>query len=94
MQSVLTNYLPTRKRTKSSMALQLDSTGLVDIQVKMTRMGRDRHSVSLELQYEGQGKGLNQATSWFRTLWKDSRPHETRRIKMYPPIKGGRQALL
>ena len=91
MQSAQANWLPTRKRTKSSMALQVDSTGPVDIQVKTTRVGRDRHAVVFELQYEGRETGLNHATSWFKTLWKDSRPHETRRITMYPPIKGGAQ---
>ena len=78
------------------MALQLDSMGPVGIQdlVKMTRGERDRHTVYLELQYEELGNGLNHATSWFRTLWKDSQPHEIRRIKMYPPTKDGRQVLL
>ena len=96
MLSEPTSSLPTKKRTRSSMAMQLDSTGPVGIQVKMTRGERDRHTVYLELQYEELGNGLNinHATSWFRTLWKGSRPHEIRRIKMYPPTKDGRQMLL
>ena len=61
--------LPTKKRTRSSKALQ-----------------RDRQSVVLELRYGRHETGLNHATSWYRTLWQDSSPHETHRIKMYRPI--------
>ena len=68
MQSVQTNCLPTRKRTRSSMALQLDSTGPVDIQVTMTRVGRGRHAVAFELQYEWHEVGSNHATSPYRAL--------------------------
>ena len=94
MLSEPTSSLPTKKRTRSSIALQVDSTGPVGIQVKMTRGERCRHTLYFELQYEELGIELNHATNWFRTLWKDSRPNEIRRIKMYPPTKGGRQVLL
>ena len=86
MQSELTNSLPTKKRTRSSMALQVNSTGRVDIQVKMICVQRDHQVVVLELQYGRHEAGLNHATSWYRTLWQDSKPHETHLIKMHCPI--------
>ena len=94
MPSEPTSSLPTKKRTRSSIALQVDSTGPVGIQVKTTRGERGRHTLYFELQYEELGIVLNHATNWFRTLWKYSRPNEIRRINMYPPTKGGRQVLL
>ena len=86
MQSQQTNSLPTKKRMRSSMALQVNSTGGVDIQVKMIRVQRDHQVVVLELQYGRHETGLHHATSWYRTLWKDSGPHETHLIKMHRPI--------
>ena len=86
MQSELTNSVPTKKRTRSSMALQINSTERVDIQVKMIHVERDHQAVVLELRYGRHETGLNHATSWYRTLWQDSKPHETRLIKMYRPI--------
>ena len=84
----------TKKRTKSSITLQLDSTAPVGIQVKTTRGELNRHTLYFEVQYEELEVGLNHATNWFRMLWKDSRPNEIRRIKMFPPTKGGMQVLL
>ena len=86
--------LHTKKRTRSSIALQVYSTAAVGIQVRTTRGERDRHTLYFELQYEELGNGLNHATSWYRTVWKDSRPNEIRRVQMIPSTKGGRQVLL
>ena len=94
MPSEPTSSLPTKKRTRSSIALQVDSTAPVGIQVKTTRGERGRHTLYFEVQYEELEVGLNHATNWFRTLWKDSKPNEIRRIKTFPPVKGGRQVLL
>ena len=85
MQNEQTNSLPTKKRMRSSMALQVNSTGRADIQVK-PEMIRDHQVVVLELQYGRHETGLNHATSWYRTLWNDSEPHETHLIKMHRPI--------
>jgi len=85
---------PTKKRTKSSITLQLDSTAPVGIQVKTTRGEQNRHTLYFEVQYEEREVGFKHATSWSRTLWKDSKPNEIRRIKIFPPIKGGRQGIL
>ena len=52
MPSEPTSSLPTKKRTRSSIALQVDSTGPVGIQVKMTRGERGRRTLYFELQYE------------------------------------------
>ena len=71
---------------RSSMALQVNSTDCVDIQVKMIRVQRDHQVVVLELQYGTHEAGLNHATSWYRTVWKDSEPHETHIVKMHRPI--------
>ena len=84
----------TKKRTRSSITLQLDSAAPVGIQVKMTRGEQNRHTLYFEIQYEEREVGFSHATSWSRTLWKDSKPNEIRRIKIFPPIKGGRQGLL
>ena len=74
MLSVPMTSLPTRKRTRSSMALQVNSMGPVDIQVKTIHVERDRQSVVLELRYGRHETDLNRATSWYRTLWQDSNP--------------------
>ena len=76
---------------RSSMALQENSTGRVDI--KVIRAQRDHQDlvVVLELQYGRHETGLNHATSWYRTLWKDSDPHETRLIKRTWVTRYGRK---
>ena len=86
MLSEPTNSLLTKKRARSSMALQVNSMGRVDIQVKMMHVERDRQSVVLELRYGRQEPDLNRVTSWYRALWQDSNPRETHFIKMYRPI--------
>ena len=86
MLSEPTTSLITKNRTRSSMALQVNSMGHVDIQVKTIHVERDRQSVVLELRYGRHETDLNRATSWYRTLWQDSNPHETHSIKMYHPI--------
>ena len=68
------------------MALQVNSMGRVDIQVKTIHVERDRQSVVLELRYGRHETDLNRATSWYRALWQDSNPHKTHFIKMYRPI--------
>ena len=68
------------------MAPQVNSMGRVDIQVKMIRVERDHQSVVLELRYGRHETGLNHATSWYRTLWQDTKPHKTHLVKIYRPI--------
>ena len=51
MQNERSSPLPTKKSTRSPVALQVNSKGRVDIQVKTIRVERDRQSVVLELHY-------------------------------------------
>ena len=78
-----TTSSPTKKCMRSSMALQVNSMGRVDIQVKTIRVEQDRQSVILELRYGRHGTDFNCATTWWRTLWRDSEPHETHFVKIY-----------
>ena len=68
---------PIKKHIRSSMALQVNSIGRVDIQVKKMRAEQDRQSVVLALCYSRHETDFNCATTWWRTLWRDSEPHET-----------------
>ena len=68
------------------MALQVNSMGRVGIQVKTIRVEQDQKSVVLELLYGRHGTDFNRATTWWRTLWRDSEPHETHFVKMHRPI--------
>ena len=86
MLSEPTTSLLTKTRTRSSMALQVNSMGRVDIQVKTIRVEHDRQSVVLELRYGRHETDMNRAASWYRTLWRGSNPYETHFIKMYRPI--------
>ena len=86
MLSAPTASLPTKNRTRSPMALQMNSMGPVDIQVKTIHVERDRQSVVLELLYARHETDLTRATSWYRTLWQESNPHETYTIKVHRPI--------
>ena len=54
---------PIRKHTGSSMALQVNSMGRVDVQVKMTRVEHDWQSVALELHYGRHETDSNHATT-------------------------------
>ena len=90
MQSMATNSSHTKKRTRSSMALQVNSMGRVDIQVKMINTRGTRSSVSglrlvLELRYGRHGTDFNRATTWWRTSCQDSEPHTTHVVKMHRP---------
>ena len=70
------------------MALQVDSMRHVDIQVKMihVRVEHDRQSVALELHYSRHETDSSHATTWWRTYWQDSEPHETHPVKMHRPF--------
>ena len=68
------------------MALQVNSMGRVDIQVKMIRVQHDRQSVALELHYGRHETESSHATTWWRTYWKDSEPHEGHAVKMHRPF--------
>ena len=79
----------TKKRTQSSTALQVNSMGRVDIQVETIRVEHelhDRQSVVLELHYGRHKPDFSRATTWWRTYWKDSEPHETHAVKMHRPF--------
>ena len=90
MLSEHTTSSPIKKRMSSSMVLQVNSMGLAwifnIIQVKTIRVEQDRQSVVLELHYGRHGTDLNRATTWWRTLWRDSEPHETHFVKIQQPI--------
>ena len=75
--------LPIGKCTRSSMALQVNSMGRVDIQVKMIRVEHDQQSVAFELHYGRHETDSSHATTWWKTYWKDSERHETHAVKMH-----------
>ena len=81
MQNDNNNSLPTKKRTLKIVhgsASEFEIKGRVDIQdlVKTIRVERDCQSVVLELCYIRHVEDFNRATTWWRTLWRDSTPHE------------------
>ena len=84
----------TKKRTQSSTALQVNSMGRVDIQVKMMRVEQDRQSVVLELHCGRHATDFNRATTWWRALWRGSEPHETHFVKIHRPIPKDMSATL
>ena len=77
---------PIKTSMRSSMSLQVNAMRRVDIQVKKIRLEQDRQSVVLELRYGRHETDFNRATTWWRTLWRDSEPHETHFVKMHRTI--------
>ena len=88
MLSEPTTSSPIKKGKSSRMVLLVSSMGRVDtcIQVNMIRVEQDGQSVVLELRYGRHVTDFNRATTGYRTLWQDSKPHETHFIKMHRPI--------
>ena len=81
----------TKKRTRSPMALQVDSLGRVDISGKTTRAEQDRLSAVSELCYGRHVADfmINRAAAWWRALWRDSEPREAHFAKIHRPIIKG-----
>ena len=77
-----------KKRMRSPMALQVNSMGRVDIQVRTARVEQDRQPVALELLYGRRGANFNRAATaaWWRAVWRDSEPHEAHFAKMHRTI--------
>ena len=51
------------------------------------RVEHDRQSVALALHYGRHETDSNHATTWWRTYWKDSEPHEAHATKMHQPFR-------
>ena len=62
---------------------------MLDVHVKAMRVEQDRQSVVLELRYGRHATDFNRTTTWWRSLWRDSEPHETHFVKMHRPILKG-----
>ena len=60
--------------------------GRVDIQLNTICVGQDRQSVFLELRYGRHATDFNRATTWWRTLWRNSEPHEIHFVNTHQPI--------
>ena len=82
---------PTRRRTRSSMAVQVNSMGRVDIQVRMIIITRGTRTTISGLRSSlRQAQAILQSRDYLVVdvleVWNDSEPHETHTVKVHRPF--------